>query len=62
MKKQYTNQNEETTVKNLPVEFYKLLNKAILYSPTEDRTNESPNSSDYNEKQTHSRRSVNTLD
>ena len=46
----------------LPLKFFDLLNKAILYSPTEDQTNESLNSCDYNEKQTRLRKSEDTLD
>lgn len=46
----------------LPLKFFDLLNKAILYSPTEDQTNESQNSYDYNEKQTRSRKTANTSD
>ena len=59
MKKQH---NESLLVKTLPSEFYNLLNKAILYSPKERRTNELLNSCDYNDKQTRLRKSEDILD
>lgn len=48
--------------KNLPSEFYTLLNKAIQYSPKEHQTNELLNSCDYNDKQIHLHKSEDTSD
>lgn len=61
-KKLQTNQQKSLISNKLPSLFYKLLNRAILYSPTEDQTNESQNSCDYTDKQTRLHKFVNTSD
>ena len=47
---------------DLPTEFFKLLDRAIQYSPKEHQTNELLNSCDYNDKQIHSHKSEDTSD
>jgi hypothetical protein len=47
---------------DLPIEFFKLLDRAIQYSPKERRTNELLNFCDYSDKQIHLYKSEDTSD